>query len=119
MLDQLEAVEARFQEVEAQLQDPAIVSDSKKLRELTKLRAELEPVVLTWQAQRNRMQQLKEAEEILADKTMDAELREMAELEIPDLKAAIEAGDLELKKLLVPKDPKLSLIHISEPTRPY
>jgi len=106
MFDQLEGLDARFQEVEAQLQDPAIVSDSKKLRELTKLRAELEPVVLTWQAQRNRMQQLKEAEEILADKTMDAELREMAELEIPDLKAAIEAGDLELKKLLVPKDPK-------------
>ncbi|MBK8791806.1 MAG: peptide chain release factor 1 [Holophaga sp.] len=106
MFDQLEGLDARFQEVEAQLQDPAIVSDSKKLRELTKLRAELEPVVLTWQAQRNRMQQLKEAEEILADKSMDAELREMAELEIPDLKAAIEAGDLELKKLLVPKDPK-------------
>jgi len=106
MFDQLEGLDARFQEVEAQLQDPAIVSDSKKLRELTKLRAELEPVVLTWQAQRNRMQQLKEAEEILADKAMDAELREMAAMEIPDLKIALEAGELELKKLLVPKDPK-------------
>jgi peptide chain release factor 1 len=106
MLDQLEALDAKFQEVEAQLQDPACVSDPKKLRELTKLRAELEPVVLVWQAQRTRIQQLREAEEILADKTMDAELREMAELEIPDLKSAIEAGEVELKKLLVPKDPK-------------
>ena len=106
MFDQLEALDARFQEVEAQLQDPAIVSDSKKLRELTKLRSELEPVVLVWQAQRTRLQQLKEAEEILADKTMDAELREMAELEIPELKVAIEVGEAELTKLLVPKDPK-------------
>jgi len=106
MFDQLEALDARFQEVEAQLQDPAIVSDSKKLRELTKLRAELEPVVLVWKAQRTRLQQLREAEEILGDKSMDAELREMAELEIPELKAAIEAGEAELKKLLVPKDPK-------------
>ncbi len=106
MLDQLESLDARFQEVEAQLQDPACVTDAKKLRELTKLRAELEPVVLAWQAQRTCLQQLKEAEEILADKSMDAELRDMAELEIPDLKAAIETGEVELKKLLVPKDPK-------------
>ncbi len=106
MRDQLDSIDAKFQEVEAQLQDPAIVSDSKKLRELTKLRAELEPVVLAWQAQRTRLKQLEEAEGILADKTMDADLREMAELEIPDLKAALAAGEEELQKLLVPKDPK-------------
>jgi peptide chain release factor 1 len=106
MRDQLDSIDAKFQEVEAQLQDPAIVSDSKKLRELTKLRAELEPVVLAWQAQRTRLKQLDEAESILADKTMDADLREMAELEIPDLKTALAAGEEELQKLLVPKDPK-------------
>jgi peptide chain release factor 1 len=60
MLDQLEAVDARFQEVEAQLQDPAVVSDPRRLRELTKLRAELEPVVLAFQAQRTRLKQLEE-----------------------------------------------------------
>ncbi len=106
MRDQLDSLDAKFQEVEAQLQDPAIVSDSKKLRELTKLRAELEPVVLAWQAQRTRLKQLDEAESILADKTMDADLREMAELEIPDLKTALAAGEEVLQKLLVPKDPK-------------
>jgi peptide chain release factor 1 len=105
MLDQLEAVDARFQEVEAQLQDPAVVSDPKRLRELSKLRAELEPVVLAFQAQRTRMKQLEEAESILADKTMDADLREMAEQEIPDLKQAIAEGEAEIKRLLIPKDP--------------
>lgn len=106
MRDQLEALDAKFQEVEAQLQDPSVVSDSKKLRELTRLRAELEPVVLLWAQQRNRLQQLAEAELILNDRSMDADLREMAELEIPELKAALEAGEAELHKLLVPKDPK-------------
>ena len=106
MLDQLEALDAKFQEVEAQLQDPAVVSDAKKLRELTKLRAELEPVVEAWAKQRTRLKQLEEAESILADKTMDADLREMAEMEIPDLKVAIAEGESELRKLLVPKDPK-------------
>ena len=96
MLDQLEALDAKFQEVEAQLQDPAVVSDAKKLRELTKLRAELEPVVEAWAKQRTRLKQLEEAEGILADKTMDADLREMAEMEIPDLKVAIAEGESEL-----------------------
>ncbi|MDR3685086.1 MAG: peptide chain release factor 1 [Geothrix sp.] len=105
MLDQLEAVEARFQEVEAQLQDPAVVSDPKRLRELSKLRAELEPVVLVFQAQRTRRKQLEEAEFILGDKSMDADFREMAEMEIPGLKKAIAEGEAEIKRLLVPKDP--------------
>jgi peptide chain release factor 1 len=106
MIDQLEALDAKFQEVEAQLQEPAIVSDAKKLRELTKLRAELEPVVKAWAAQRTLLKQLEEAEAILADKSMDADLREMAELEIPVLKTAIAAGEAELRRLLIPKDPK-------------
>ena len=105
MLDQLEAVEARFQEVEAQLQDPAVVSDPKRLRELSKLRAELEPVVLAFQTQRNLLKQLEEAESILGDKSMEADLRELAEMEIPELKKAIAEGDAEIKRLLVPKDP--------------
>ncbi|MBK9797980.1 MAG: peptide chain release factor 1 [Holophagaceae bacterium] len=105
MLDQLEAVEARFQEVEAQLQDSAVVSDPKRLRELSKLRAELEPVVLAFQAQRTRLKQLDEAEWILGDKSMEADLRELAELEIPELKQAIAAGEAEIRHLLVPKDP--------------
>ncbi len=105
MHDQLESLDAKFQEVEAQLQDPDVVCDPKKLRELTRLRAELEPVVLAWSAQRTRLRQLEEAEQVLNDRSMDAELRELAELEIPDLKVAIAAGEEELRKLLVPKDP--------------
>ncbi|HWQ11008.1 MAG TPA: peptide chain release factor 1, partial [Holophaga sp.] len=106
MLDQLEALDAKFQEVEAQLQDPAVVSDPRKLRELSKLRAELEPVVQAWAQQRSLLKQLEEAEGILADKSMDPELREMAEAEIPDLKKSLEGGEVELKRLLIPKDPK-------------
>nr|WP_320132508.1 peptide chain release factor 1 [uncultured Holophaga sp.] len=106
MLDQLEALDAKFQEIEAQLQDPAIVSDAKRLRELTRNRAELEPVVRAWAGQRTLLKQLEEAESILGDREMDAELREMAEMEIPGLKEAIATGEAELRRLLVPKDPK-------------
>jgi peptide chain release factor 1 len=105
MLDQLEAIQARFQEVEAQLQDPAVVTDAKKLRDLTKLRAELEPVVQAFERQQILKKQLAEAEGILADKALDKDLRDMAELEIPGLKQGIESGEAELRRLLVPKDP--------------
>ena len=106
MQDQLESLDAKFQEIEAQLQDPAVVTDMKRLRELTMLRSELEPVVDAWHLQRTRLRQLEEAEGILGDKTQDPELREMAEMEIPDLKVAIQAGDAALRQLLIPKDPK-------------
>ena len=105
MHDQLEALQARFQEVEAQLQDPAVVTDPKRLRDLTRLRAELEPVVQAFERQQVLQKQLEEAEGILADKAMDKDLREMAELEIPELKKGIESGEAELRRLLVPKDP--------------
>ncbi|MDR3672320.1 MAG: peptide chain release factor 1 [Holophaga sp.] len=106
MLDQLESLDAKYQEIEAQLQDPAVVSDMKRLRELSKLRSELEPVVEAWHLQRTRIRQLQEAEAILGDKSQDPELREMAELEVLELKAAIQGGEAGLRHLLVPKDPK-------------
>ena len=105
MLDQLEAVQARFQEVEAQLQEPSIVSDPKRLRDLTRLRSELEPVVEAFERQRVLKKQLLEVETILADKTMDRELRDMAEAEAPELKASLAASEAELRLLLIPKDP--------------
>jgi peptide chain release factor 1 len=106
MLDQLESLDAKYQEIEAQLQDPAVVSDMKRLRELSKLRSELEPVVAAWHLQRTRIRQLQEAEAILGDKSQDPELREMAELEVLELKTAIQEGEAGLRHLLVPKDPK-------------
>jgi peptide chain release factor 1 len=106
MLDRLEALEARFLELEAQLQDQAVASDPKRLRDISRTRAELEPVVRAHHRQRDLQRQLQEAEALLADSATDPELREMAEAEIPELKAALKRGEEELRILLVPKDPR-------------
>ncbi|MCL1893849.1 MAG: peptide chain release factor 1 [Holophagaceae bacterium] len=106
MQDQLEALEAKFQEVEAQLQDHGYVSDSKRLIELTRLRAELEPVVVAWSTQRSFIKQLEGAESIISDRDSDPELKEMAQGEIPSLKKSIQEGEEGLRRLLIPKDPK-------------
>ncbi|MDR0499610.1 MAG: peptide chain release factor 1 [Holophagales bacterium] len=106
MQDQLEALEAKFQEVEAQLQDPTYVSDPKRLKDLARLRAELEPVVNAWSAQCRLIKQLEDAEEIISDRDIDPELKEMAQDEIPGLKKSIQEGEEVLMRLLIPKDPK-------------
>jgi peptide chain release factor 1 len=106
MQDQLEALEAKYQEVEAQLQDPEYMGDPKRLIELARLRAEMEPVVAAWAAQRGLIKQLDEAEAIASDKDADGELRELAQSEVPELKKSIQAGEENLRRLLIPKDPK-------------
>jgi len=106
MQDQLEALEAKYQEVEAQLQDPEYTRDPKRLIELARLRAEMEPVAKAWATQRSLIKQLDEAEAIASDRETDAELRELAQSEIPELKKSIQAGEEELRRLLIPKDPK-------------
>jgi peptide chain release factor 1 len=106
MQDQLESLTAKFQEVEAQLQDTAFVSDPKRLRDLTRARTELAPVVAAWAAQKGLLRQLEEAEGIASDRDADPGLREMAEGEIPSLKKSIQEGEDALRGLLVPKDPK-------------
>jgi len=106
MQDQLEALEAKYQEVEAQLQDPEFMGDPKRLIELARLRAEMEPVVAAWAAQRSLIKQLGEAEAMASDKETDPELRELAQGEIPELKKSIQTGEEYLRRLLIPKDPK-------------
>ena len=106
MQHKLESIDAKFQEIEAKLQDPLVVSDIKQLRELTKLRSELEPVIESWHLQRTYIRQLEEAEAIMNDKTQDQELREMAEAEIVKLKTTIQNGKTSLSCLLLSKDPK-------------
>jgi len=106
MQHKLESIDAKFQEIDAKLQDQLVVSDIKQLRELTKLRSELEPIIEAWHIQRTYIKQLEEAEVILNDKSQDQDLRDMAESEIIELKAAIQQGETLLSHLLLSKDPK-------------
>lgn len=105
MQSQLESIGIKFQEIEAKLQDQNIVSDKKQLRELTKLRAELEPIVETWHLQSIYIKQLEEAEEILNDKTQDSCLRDLAEEEVASIKVKIQENEIKIRQLLIPKDP--------------
>lgn len=101
MLAKLEEIEKRFEAVEADYNNVEIVSNPRELQRLGKQRAELEPIVNAFRQLRKAKKDLEEAQEAL----QDPELRELAEDEIEPARERIVALELQLKQMLVPKDP--------------
>ncbi|WP_368069050.1 peptide chain release factor 1 [Nitriliruptor sp.] len=103
MFDQLEQLEGRFRDLEAQLADPEVASDGARYTSLAKQHAELADVVATYVHWRGAGEDLETAREMAGD----AEGDDRAELktEIEELTATRARLEEELKLLLVPKDP--------------
>ncbi|AAT05281.1 peptide chain release factor 1 [Listeria monocytogenes] len=104
MYDRLQAVEDRYDELNELLSDPDVVSDPKRLRDLSKEQSGITATVETYREYKNVNEQINETKELLGEK-LDDEMREMAKEEFAELQK--EKADLEerLKLLLVPKDP--------------
>ena len=103
MRDRLEVICTRYNQITEMLSDPNIVSDIKKLTELSKEQRGLEVIV-------NKYTELKRLEADIEDlkemaKDSDPDLREMAELELVQSQEKIEQIFEEIKILLIPKDP--------------
>ncbi|BAW96026.1 peptide chain release factor 1 [[Synechococcus] sp. NIES-970] len=105
LLDKLKSVEETFQEMTRRLGDPDIATNPDELQRVAKIRASLEETVLTYEEWKEAQTQLLEAKEILKESASDPEMRDMAALEVEELVAKIDALELRLKLLLVPKDP--------------
>lgn len=105
MLDKLEAIYARFKEVELRLSDPDVISDIKKFNQLNKEYGELKTVVEAYKEYKNLISNLEEAKNILKTEK-DEELREMAKMELDELSERKEPLENEIKILLIPKDPE-------------
>ena len=101
MLDKLQSIEDRYEQLAAEMGDPAVQADNAKFRSHSKAVSELQPTVDTFREYKKVATQIAENEELLKDPDM----REMAQEEMPALEARREALLAELKVLLVPKDP--------------
>ncbi len=101
MIEKLQEIERRFEGVEADFNDPSLVTNPKEMHRLGKLRSELEPIVNNFRELRKVTSDLKEAEELLSD----PEMRELAAEEIEPLRFKIVQLEQQLKVMLVPKDP--------------
>ncbi len=104
MLDKLQSVVARFEELTAKLSDPSLASDRNAFREFSKEHSDLEPIVSGFKEWEKTNSDLKQSKEIL-DESSDEELRELANMEIGPLETRLEELKQELMILLLPKDP--------------
>ncbi|MBL7002794.1 MAG: peptide chain release factor 1 [Gammaproteobacteria bacterium] len=101
--DKLETLSARHEEIAGLMSVPEVINDQDKFRSLSKEYAQLEDVVKNFHQYQGLQQDVEGAQEML--KEDDAEMRAMAEEEIRDAKGQMGALELELQKLLLPKDP--------------
>jgi peptide chain release factor 1 len=105
LLEKLRSVEQTFNELTRRLADPAVATDPGEFQRVAKARSSLEETVNTFEEWQKTQQDLEGARQILKDAGGDAELREMASLEVEELQARSEALETQLKILLLPRDP--------------
>ena len=103
MEEKLERLLTRHAELAELLAAPDM-DDSQEFVRISKEYAELNPVVDAIKALRSAQQETRDLEEIIADQESDAEMRDLAQEELPEAKRAITAHELALKVLLLPKD---------------
>lgn len=102
MLDKLDAIRAKFEDLGVALTNPEVVSDNKKFSALSKEYRTLEKIVKTADAYKSILSDLETYREALNGD--DDELRELAKEELPVLEQQKEQREAEIRKLLIPKD---------------
>ncbi len=103
MLERLDVLQREFDDIEASLADPALLSDQRRYREVNRRYAELGALVGRLRELRQATDDLAVAREMLVE--ADADDREVIRAEIDDAEAAIARLDEEIRVLLLPKDP--------------
>ncbi|MDY0231764.1 MAG: peptide chain release factor 1, partial [Candidatus Saccharicenans sp.] len=106
MFQELKGVESRYKQINALLSDPNISSNPQKIRELSRERSELAPIIRQYEDYKKVIKEIKETEAILTDNKSDQDLKLLASSELEQLREKKHWLEQELKKLLLPKDPK-------------
>ena len=104
MIEKLEDIKHRFEEISQLIVQPDIVTDMQKFGELNKEYKDLEKIVIKYKEFSNARSNLGNAKEVLANEK-DPDFREMAKAEIDELEPKIKSLEENLKVLLIPKDP--------------
>jgi peptide chain release factor 1 len=104
MREALEKAKARFEDLTAQLEDPAIHGNPAELRRVSKERSDLEPLVRTARRYDEVLHRIAEDTAILRSEK-DPELLSMAKAEVEELEVERAKLEVELPRLLLPPDP--------------
>lgn len=105
MLEKLKLTEEKYNDIAEKLMNPDIISDTKAYASYMKEYKNLTPIVEKYREYCKILSDKTDAEELLADKSTDGEMKELAEAELMEAKAKLEEISEELKIMLLPKDP--------------
>jgi peptide chain release factor 1 len=103
LVDKLQQLVARSEELGALLSDPDVINDQNRFRDLSKEYAQLGPVIDLFGQYERAQADMSAAEEMLNDD--DSEVRAMGKEEIETLKASLDDLEIAVRKELIPKDP--------------
>ncbi len=105
MLEKLEIVKQRFDEVSDLIIQPAVIADQKKYIQYNKEYKDLKEIVEKREQYLELLSRIEEAEEILSDGS-DPEMSEMARMQLDEAREGLSVLEEEVKLLLIPKDPE-------------
>lgn len=105
ILQKLEGVKIRFDEVAQLITDPEVITDMKRYVKLNKEYKFLEPLMESHKEFKNILSNIEEARQILSEES-DEEMREMAKMELEELESKVVPMEEEIKLLLLPADPE-------------
>lgn len=104
MLDKLEAINQRFEEVSQLLTQPDVASDIKKFKSLNKEYKDLDKIVSKYKKYLNILSNIDSAKQVISTEK-DEEFRQMAKDELDELIPQRDQMEDNLKEMLIPKDP--------------
>ena len=104
MIDKLDAIKARFDEIGVALTNPAIIADNKKFGELSKEYRSLEKIVQSHNSYKKILEDVSFYREALNGS--DDELRELAKIELPEIEEQQAKMENTIRQMLIPKDPQ-------------
>lgn len=105
LLDKLQAIRLRFEEIGTQLTDPSVISDTKRYIKLNKEYKDLEELVAVSMEYKNILDNIESTKALLKEEK-DEEMREMARAELDEMEDRIPQMEEEIKILLLPSDPE-------------
>ncbi|MBQ2888266.1 MAG: peptide chain release factor 1, partial [Firmicutes bacterium] len=104
MLEKLAALAEKYDALTEDISNPEVIADQANWQKLMKAHADMEPIVLTYREYKQALDGIEDAKELL-EIEKDAEMRELAQAELDELKETSAELEQQLKILLLPKDP--------------
>ncbi|MGC6523558.1 MAG: peptide chain release factor 1 [Flavobacteriaceae bacterium] len=105
MLEKIQIIKQRFDEINDLIIQPDIISDQKRYIQINKEYKDLKKILDRGQVYELLLSNLEEAQEIISEST-DAEMVEMAKMQLEEAKSKLPKLEDEIKFLLIPKDPE-------------